>query len=155
MLIQTLMLPMARWLGSLLLGGVILWQVVEHTGSTKGCAIVHVPNVGVEVEVDDARYRIETLWETPVVCELTPGGHTLRLIREGRVVCEEEFAVGRGEEIIVSAWDKTDGNQDSNHDNIEYNMCHIRLGGESDFGPRKPRNPGSATAVLPEVGVHP
>ncbi len=102
MLIQTLILPAARWVGSLLLGGAILWQVAEHSGSTKGCAIVHVPKVGVEVEVDQTRYRIETLWETPVVCELTPGRHTLRMIRDGRVVCEEEFAVGRGEEIIVS-----------------------------------------------------
>ena len=73
MLIQSLFLSAARWVGSLLVGGVILWQVVEHSGLTKGGAIVHVSKPGVELRVDDASYWVATLWEAPVVCDLDPG----------------------------------------------------------------------------------
>jgi hypothetical protein len=103
--IPSFILSMARPVGSLLIGGVILWQVAEHSGSTKGRAIVHVATTGVEITVDDAHYRVETIWETPIVCELTPGRHTVRMLRGDRVLYNEEFTVYRGEEIILSAWD--------------------------------------------------
>ncbi len=73
MVIQSLLLSMAKWVGSLLLGGVILWHVVEHSGLAKGRAIVHVTKPGVELKVDDVKYRVATLWDSPIVCELNPG----------------------------------------------------------------------------------
>ena len=105
MLIQTLCMAFARRVGALLLGGVILWQVSVHCGATQGRAIVHVSTPKVEVAVDGARYRIETLWDTPIVCDLRPGRHTVRMFQSGRVAYEEEFTVAAGQEVILTAWD--------------------------------------------------
>ena len=105
MLIRSISFSTAQWVGSLLFGSVILWQIADHSGSTKGRAIVHVVESGVEVKVNDARYWVETLWESPVIFELTPGRHTARMNRAGRVVYHEEFTLGRGEEIILMACD--------------------------------------------------
>ena len=58
----------------LALGGAILWQVHDHCGSMKCVAYVHVATPGVDVTVDDQTYRVETLWESPIVCELLPAG---------------------------------------------------------------------------------
>ncbi|HZW30090.1 MAG TPA: hypothetical protein VFF52_05240 [Isosphaeraceae bacterium] len=105
MLIQTLCMVLAKRVGALLVGAVILWQVAEHSGTTKGQAIVHVSAPKVEVMVDDARYWVETLWETPIVCDLRPGRHTVRMSQSGRVVYEEAFTIAAGQEVILAAWD--------------------------------------------------
>jgi hypothetical protein len=105
MLIQTLCFSLARRAAAAVLGGVVLWQVAEHCGSTSSRAIVHVSNADVDVTIDDARYHVEAPWEAPIVCVLRPGSHTLRMLRGGRVVCEEEFALASGEERILTAWD--------------------------------------------------
>jgi hypothetical protein len=64
----------------------------------------------VDVSVDDESYRVKSLWESPVVCELRPGRHTVRMIRYGQVLYEEEFTLAAGEERILTAWDgNTDG----------------------------------------------
>ncbi len=54
----------------LALGGAILWQVVEHCGPAKGIAYVHVVKTQVNVTVDEETYWVETLWDSPIVCEL-------------------------------------------------------------------------------------
>ena len=108
MLIQTLCVALAKRVGALLLGGVILWQVSVHSGPTKGQAVVHVSVPKVEVTVDQARHWIETLWDTPIVCDLHPGRHTVRMYRSGRVVYEEEFTIAAGQELILTAWDGYD-----------------------------------------------
>jgi hypothetical protein len=105
MLIQALCLALARRVGALLLGAVILWQVALHTGARKGQAVVHVSLPEVEVTVDDARYWVETLWDTPIVCDLRPGRHTVRMSRNGRIVYEETFTIAAGQEVILTAWD--------------------------------------------------
>jgi hypothetical protein len=105
MLIQTFAFSMARRVGALLLGGIILWQVVDRCGATRGQAIVHVSMPQVEVRIDDQAYWVETLWATPIVCELRPGHHRLRMLRSGRVLYEEEFTLAAGEERILAAWD--------------------------------------------------
>ena len=84
MLIQTFGFALARRAGAFLLVGIILWYVVEHCGSTNGQAIVHVSMPEVDVTVDDATYRVESLRESPIVCELRPGRHTVRMLRYGR-----------------------------------------------------------------------
>jgi hypothetical protein len=105
MVIQTLSIALAKRVGAPVLGGFILWQVSVHSGAAKGQAIVHVAMPQVEVAVDNARYWIETLWDTPIVCDLRPGRHTVRMFRSGRVVYEEPFTIAAGQELILSAWD--------------------------------------------------
>ena len=57
----------------LALGGVILWQVVEHCGPAKGIAYVHVVKSQVNVTVDDETYWVETLWDTSDRLRAAPG----------------------------------------------------------------------------------
>jgi WD40 repeat protein len=108
MMIQTVCLALAKRIGAVALGSVILWQVSVHSGASKGRAIVHVATPAVEITVDDARYWIETLWDTPIVCDLRPGCHRVRMVRDARVVYEEEFTIAAGQELILSAWDGYD-----------------------------------------------
>ena len=96
---------MSRRFAGVLLGGAILWQVAAHSGPSTGWAIVHVSTPDVVVTVDEATYPVESLWTTPVVFELRPGRHTVRMLRADRVLYEEEFSVIPGEETILSAWD--------------------------------------------------
>jgi hypothetical protein len=106
MLVQTLCLSLIRRVGAFLLGGVVLWQVAEHAGPSKGRAIIHVTNPRADLTVDDAKFSVESLFETPIVCELRPGHHTLRMLRGARVVYQEEFAITAGEDVILTAWDE-------------------------------------------------
>ena len=79
MAIRSLLFALGKAIGAFGLGGLILWQVVIHIGPQHGIAYVHVPKPNVDVMVDDEQYHIETIWETPIVCELSPGPHVLRM----------------------------------------------------------------------------
>jgi hypothetical protein len=83
----------------------VLWQVVEHCGPSTGTAIIHVAAPPAELAVDDTTYSVASLWATPVACELKPGRHRLRMLREGRVCYDEEFSLAPGEEKVLAAWD--------------------------------------------------
>jgi hypothetical protein len=88
----------------------ILWQVAERCGSTSCQVIIHVAIPQVHVAVDGATYWVENFGETPIVCDLRPGGHEVRMLRNGRVLYQEQFTLGAGEERILTAWDGyTDG----------------------------------------------
>jgi hypothetical protein len=105
-----LVLTLLRQVAALFLGGVILWQVVERCGSHSGQVIIHVAMPPACVVVDGADYDVADLWESPVACDLRPGRHQVRMLRNGRVVYREEFTLGAGEERILTAWDGyTDG----------------------------------------------
>jgi hypothetical protein len=105
--IRNLMFATGKGLGAFGLGGAILWHVAVHCGPQNGIAYVHVSTPNVEVMVDDVEYHVETLWETPLVCELSPGPHRLRMIRKGKTVFEEGFSLGVGKELVLVAWDQT------------------------------------------------
>ena len=47
---------LAKVLGSCLLGGTVLWWVVDHVGPTHGTVLVHVYVPNVEVTVGDRTY---------------------------------------------------------------------------------------------------
>jgi hypothetical protein len=111
-LIRNLVSGIVKGIGALVLGGAILWQVVEHCGPTKGIAYVHVAKPQVNVTVDDETYWVETLWETPIVCELEPGSHTLRMLESGRVLFEQEFTLEPGQEVVLTAWEGFNQNRD-------------------------------------------
>jgi hypothetical protein len=100
-------LALTRRVAACLLGGLFLWQVADHAGSTSGRAIVHVLEPRVDVTVDEKKYWIETLGDTPIVCDLRPGRHTVRMLRDGRVLYEESFSIAVGQELMFTAWDES------------------------------------------------
>jgi hypothetical protein len=104
-LIRSLVFGMVKAIAVLALGGVILSQVVEHCGARKGIAYVHVSKSQVNVTVDDETYWVETLWQTPIVCELRPGRHVLRMLQNGHVLFEQEFTLEPGQEVVLTAWE--------------------------------------------------
>jgi hypothetical protein len=103
--IRSMMFVIGKGIGACGLGGAILWQVVVHIGPQHGVAYVHVTTPNVDVMVDDVQYHIETMWESPIVCELSSGHHKLRMSRSGRIVYEEGFTLGIGQEIVLTAWE--------------------------------------------------
>jgi hypothetical protein len=105
MMTRTLFFSLTQRVGGLLLGSVILWQVARFSMARRGRAVVHVSMPDVIVTIDDARYRVNKLWDSPIICELRPGRHTARMIQGGRVLYQEEFTIGSGEELVLRAWD--------------------------------------------------
>ena len=118
MLIATrrVMLAMTKVVGALGLGGTIIWHVGAHSSVQKGLAYVHVSAPDVDVTVDDMSYHIETLWESPIVFELGPGRHKLKMCRDGRVVDDQEFTLGTGEETVLALGDRSN--------EIQFNATH-------------------------------
>jgi hypothetical protein len=94
-----------KGVGAVGLGGLILWQVAEHSGSARGTAIIHVSEAHVVVSLDDRDYPVNTLWELPLICELRPGSHVLRMKRGERVVFQEDFSIEPGQELVLTAWE--------------------------------------------------
>jgi hypothetical protein len=94
--------------GALLLGGAVLWEVALHCGPPNGKVYVHVTQGYGDLMIDDAMYHVRTMWETPVVCELQPGSHALRMSRDGRQVCTQVFSIDAGEELVLTAAEKVE-----------------------------------------------
>ncbi len=105
-LCKSLAVGTIKGLGALALGGAIIWQVHDHCGVVKCVAYVHVVPPAVDVTVDGQTYRVETLWDSPIVCELRPGRHLLRMLRSGRVLFEQEFTLDPGQEVVLTAWEE-------------------------------------------------
>ena len=103
--IRSMLFAMLNGMATLAVGGVILWQVAIRTGPQNCVAYVHVSKPNVLVTVDGSEYHIETLDQTPIVCELAAGRHLLRMCDTGRVVYEEEFTLTKGEERVLVAWE--------------------------------------------------
>jgi hypothetical protein len=103
-------------IAALLVGGIILWRVALAVGPSTGRAIIHVWAAPAEVVVDDAVYHVEDLYQTPVVCELRPGPHTARVLRDGRVLYREEFGILAGEDNVLAAWDQYDDGRSPGRD---------------------------------------
>jgi hypothetical protein len=106
--IRSTMFVIGKVIGAFGLGGLILWQIAVRTAPQNCVAYVHVSTPNVDVLVDDVEYHVETLWETPIVCKLRPGKHMLRMSRSGQVLDEQEFTLGIGQEIVLTAWDRSD-----------------------------------------------
>jgi hypothetical protein len=92
-----------KGMGSLLLGGIALWWVVEQVGPTHGTVLVHVTEPDVEVTIGDSTFPIKERRYDPLECQLQPGKYALRMMRGDSVLYEESFTVHRGEEIILTA----------------------------------------------------
>ena len=105
-LCKSLAVGTIKGLSALALGGAIIWQVHDHCGVVKCLAYIHVVPPAVDVTVDGQTYRVETLWDSPIVCELRPGRHLLRMLRSDRVLFEQEFTLDPGEEVVLTAWEE-------------------------------------------------
>jgi hypothetical protein len=104
-LIRSLLAMIVKGIGVLALGGAILWQVHNHCGSMKGVAYVHVMTPEVDVTIDDQTYHAKTMAEGPIVSELRPGQHMLRMLRSGRALFEQKFTLDHSEEVVLTAWE--------------------------------------------------
>jgi hypothetical protein len=104
--IRSMIFALCKGIGALGLGGAILWQVVIHIGPQHGIAYVHVSTRNVDVMIDDEKYHIETLWESPITLEQSPGAHVLRMSRRGQLLYEENFSLGVGQDIVLIAWER-------------------------------------------------
>src|SRR5262249_53511285 len=74
-LIRLLLFKALKGAAALVLGGTVLGLVVRLAGPRDSVAYIHVATPGVNLAVDEAEYRVEALWESPVVCTLSPGRH--------------------------------------------------------------------------------
>jgi|SRR6516162_4712144 hypothetical protein len=92
---------LAKVLGSCLLGGTVLWWVVDHVGPTHGTVLVHVYVPNVEVTVGDRTYEVRDPLDVPIELELAPGRYLLRMRRGDHVLYEEWFTVDRGDNVIL------------------------------------------------------
>ena len=106
-LIRSWLSPILKGTAAMALGCAILWQVAEHSGPELGIAYVHVTAPMVDVMIDDATYHVESVWEAPIVRGLRAGKHTLRMSRNGERLYEQEFTVGPGEEVVLTAWERS------------------------------------------------
>jgi len=96
----------AKRLGAVGLALVIFWHVAQHAGlQRRGTAIVHVAQLNVVIAIDGQVYPVDSMAETPLVCELGPGEHVLAMSRGGRLVYQESFTIEPGGELILSAYD--------------------------------------------------
>jgi hypothetical protein len=106
--LQAATYTIAKPIGALLLGGIILWRVALSVGPTNGRAYVHVSTTPVDVAVDGTVYRVENLYQSPVVCELEPGHHTVQMVRDGRLLYHEDIHIKAAEDMVLTAWDLYD-----------------------------------------------
>jgi hypothetical protein len=107
--IKSSLVALGKPIAGLALGGAILWQVAAHSGPPIGIAYVHVTTPEIDVMVDDAKYHIETLSDSPIVCELCAGKHLLQMSRKGQTLFEEEFTVKAGAEVVLTAREGPEG----------------------------------------------
>ncbi len=105
-MIRAFQVAAVKAVGGLALGGAILWQVAAHTGPPNGTAYVHVSTPQVDVMIDRETYHIESLWDSPIVCELAPGKHTVQMSRNGQTLFAEEFTLKAAEEVVLTAWER-------------------------------------------------
>lgn len=136
-------ITVGRRVAGLALGVVVLWQVAEHAGPSRGRALVHVSCVPGDVVVDQNVYHVDSLEETPIVCELRPGRHVARMLRDDRVLYQEEFAVSAGEEVILTAWDQYVDGRSPGHER-EREPAARTADGSARRGTANPRPPAIA-----------
>ncbi len=100
-MVISLIATTVKRLGAVCLALVIFWHVAQHAGPQAGEAIVHVARPGVIVSVDTRSYRIDSIEDSPVVCELTPGTHTVKVLRDDLLLGEEDFTVEAGKQVVL------------------------------------------------------
>jgi hypothetical protein len=105
-MVISLIASLLKRLGAVCLAFVIIWHVTQHAAPRLGKAIVHVSQSDVVVIVDQRDYSVRTFAESPVICELEPGDHTVQVWRRGVLLGEEHFTVESGKETVVAPFDR-------------------------------------------------
>jgi hypothetical protein len=96
-----------RAAGAMLLGGVILWQVADRAVPHRGETIIHVTVADADVFLDDDHYQIHDQADSPIVRQIKPGWHVLRMMKYGKVLYDRPFEILRGDDgIILTAWNQ-------------------------------------------------
>jgi hypothetical protein len=108
-LIRSFLLATAKPLAGFALGSAILRQVAMHSGPQNYTTYVHMTTDRVDVKVDKTTFHVVSRWETPIVCELGPGKHTLQMTRNGKMLYEEEFSSNVGCEVVLTAGERPQG----------------------------------------------
>ncbi len=100
-MILTLIATLVKRLGAVCIAFVILWHVAHHAGPSRGKAFVHVSRPDVHVVIDYRDFPVESLDESPVVCDLEPGTHVAR-IKQGKIMLDEQtFTIEPGKETVL------------------------------------------------------
>jgi hypothetical protein len=105
-LARSLPFTMVKCIAGLMLAGTVLWQVAEHSGSPNGIAYVHVSAPEVDVMIDSATYHVDSPKDSPIVCALRAGEHTLKMTRNGKLLYDEKFTLAEDEERVLTAWER-------------------------------------------------
>lgn len=100
-MVISLIATTVKRLGAVCLAFVLLWHLVRHSGAEVGKAVVYAPRAGVLVSIDHRTYRIDSLKDSPVVCELNPGVHVVQVRRNELLLGEENFTVAPGKSVAV------------------------------------------------------
>jgi hypothetical protein len=108
-LIRSTLLATLKPIAGIAIGGAILWHVAMHSGAPNGIAYVHVSADQVDVMVDHTAHHVESRWDSPIVCELRAGKHVLQMTRNGQTLFEEEFTLNSGAEVVLTAWERSEG----------------------------------------------
>ena len=101
---KTILLRLLRVLGSGLLGAVALGWIAGRAGPREGVVLVHVTEPDVVVTVGDQTCKVIGHRQAPLRWTLPVGRHALRMSRDGALLYAEDFALGGGEERILTAW---------------------------------------------------
>lgn len=97
----SLVATLAKRLGAVCFLLIVLWHAGRHAGLWRGRAIVHVAEPEVTVNIGARQYRVVSMRESPLVCELEPGVHMAEVWRRGKLVGQETFVVESGKDVVV------------------------------------------------------
>jgi len=102
----SLIATLLKRLGAVCLAFLIFWHASHHASPWRGKAIVHVSEVGhVLVAVDQKLYRVDSLADAPVICDLEPGPHVAQVWLRGVLRGEEHFTIEPGKEVVIAPFD--------------------------------------------------
>lgn len=104
MIKQNRMIALAKWLGAISIGLVVLWQTAQRVTSHDSGVVVHVMEGGAAVMIDDQFFQGSESVPSQIVVDLPPGRHELKMFLHGALLYDEPFSLGRGEEQVHTAW---------------------------------------------------
>lgn len=79
----------------------IAWHGLRHEAPAKGTAVVHIPEAGVVVWIDNRPFPVSRMVDEPVVCELLPGMHRVEIRHGPLTLGAQRFLVEPGKEAVL------------------------------------------------------
>lgn len=99
-MVLSLIATMAKRVGMVCVVCLITWHLI-HNQSSNGKAIVHVPKAGVVVSIDNLRFPVLSMADAPVICELAPGSHRVKIHHGTLTLGDERFLVEPGKDAVL------------------------------------------------------